>query len=407
MELTETIRETVRLTRRGKAALAVALLAIVFGWQFGARSLNAIAAPILAALAISAVMLARAPEPSVGLSRPEPGLPGETRSIAVDISGTGIGAVELTVPEGLAGETGERLVTLPGTPEFDIELETRGIYTVGPPRLAYRDPLGLLERAFPTKESTDVVVYPKQYAVETDTILSRLFLDELEAERQEFDRLREYQAGDPLRNIHWKSSAKHDEFLVMEFSPSQRDETVSVTATAPEGKVDEMARIAATITNLALDAGYSVELTTPAGHIPPGQGESHRTTLFRLLARTTPGTPQATTSEDIDIDITIGQRELIVRIGDETYPASTLFAEKTAGGTTADGTTADETSANGTDTRGIDETSASSEGKVQDTTSNDDNQPQDTTANSDNRHKDTPANDDDEPQDTTDMEVQR
>lgn len=325
MQLIETIRESVRLTRRGKGALAVVVLAIVLGWQFGARSLNAIAAPTLAAMGIGAVMLARAETPSLTLSTPEPGFPGETRTLTADISGTGLGTIEFRLPDGVLGTAETRVATLPATPEFDLELEQRGIYAVGPPSLAYRDPLGLLEREFQTEEATDVVVYPQQYSIDGNSVLARLFLDELEAERQEFDRLREYQAGDPLRNIHWKSSAKHDDFLVMEFAPSQRDETVSITATAPKGKVDEMARIAATITDLALDAGYNVELTTADGHIPPGQGESHRKTLLRLLARTTAGTPRATTSEDIDVNITVAQRELVVRIGDETYAASRLF----------------------------------------------------------------------------------
>ena len=342
MYLIDTLRESIYLTRRGQVALAGAVLAMLFSWRFGARSLNVIAAPVLAALAITTVMLAQAEDPTVSVSTPEPGFPGETRTLSPSIDGRGLASLELSLPPGLGETAVERLVTLPATPDIDIELSDRGIYSVGPLDIAYRGPLGLVERDVPAAGATDVVVYPGRYEVDADSILSRLFLDELEAERQEFDRLREYRPEDPLRHIHWKSSAKHDDFLVMEFSPSQRDETVSVVATAPKESVDEMARATATVTDVALDAGYNVELTTPTGHVPPGQGYAHRRSLLRLLARTEGGTPKATRSDDADIEVTVGKREIVVQIGPQSYPVSTLVSG-TSSTTTAIGIEAEDT----------------------------------------------------------------
>ncbi len=353
MYLIDTIRDSVRLTRRGQVALGAAVVAMVLGWQFGARSLNAIAAPALAALAISTVMLARAEDPAVSLSTPDPGFPGETRTLTPSIAGQGLATIELSLPPGLGDTRVRRLVTLPATPAIDIELAARGIYDIGPLAVSYRGPLGLVERAVPGAGTTDVVVYPRRYEVDADSILSRLFLDELEAERQEFDRLREYRPEDPLRHVHWKSSAKHDDFLVMEFSPSQRDETISVVATAPKESVDEMARAAATVTDVALDAGYNVELTTPTGHVPPGQGHGHRRSLLRLLARTEGGTPKASANEEADIEVTVGKREIVVRIGSESYRLSTLVDSTSSTATSAvggdDDESADESTRDSTD----------------------------------------------------------
>ncbi len=316
-----------RLTRRGQVAVGVVILAVLMGWLFGARALNAIAAPTLAALLVSAAFVSRGDPPSVTMSAVDAGFPGEQRTVTLHLSGTGLATVSLSFPDGLDGEREGRQVTLPETVTYDVELTGRGVHTIGPPDVALRGPLGLLERDIQVAATTESVVYPKQYAVGRNSILARLFVDELETERQEFDRLREYRPSDPLRHIHWKSSAKHDEFLVTEFAPSERDETVTIVGTAPKGEVDEMARLAATITDLALDAGHNVELATPSGHVPPGHGEDHRKNLLQLLARTTDGTLSPLGDEEADVEIAFSQRELVVKVGGRAFAASELFED--------------------------------------------------------------------------------
>jgi len=316
-----------KLTRRGQAVALIAVAAVVLGWQFGARSLNAVAAPALAALLVGAVLVSRTDPPTVELSSPDAGFPGEQRSLSLSVSGTGLVTVSLSPPEGVECEGSERAIVLPGTVEYDLELQGRGLHTVGPPTVFQRDPLGLLEREVDVTGTTTVVVYPQPYRVERGSVLSRVFLDELEAERQEFDRLREYQPGDPLRHVHWKSSAKHEEFLVMEFDPSERDETVTIVATAPKGEVDEMARIAATITDVALTAGYRVECAVPDGHIPPGHGDTHRENVLWLLARTGDGVVTPLTGDEADVEIAFASRNLVVQIDDREYTPSELFGD--------------------------------------------------------------------------------
>jgi uncharacterized protein (DUF58 family) len=314
-----------KLTRRGRVAVAVVVLSMVLGLVFGARSLNAIAAPTLAALVVSAVLVSRSDPPTASLSSVDAGFPGEARRLTLELSGTGLAAVSLALPERVDGETDVRQVTLPHSVSYDLELTGRGVHKIGPPEVALRGPLGLFERETSVEGTAEVTVYPDRYTVEGGSILSRLFVDELEAERQEFDRLREYRPGDPLRHIHWKSSAKHEEFLVTEFAPSERDETVTILGTAPKGEVDEMARLAATIADLAFEAGYKVELATPTGHVPPGQGDAHRENVLQLLAQTTRGTIAPLGSEEADIEITYAQRELVVRIGAEEFTVPQLL----------------------------------------------------------------------------------
>ncbi|MFC7074795.1 DUF58 domain-containing protein [Halovenus rubra] len=314
-----------KLTRRGRVAVMMVLLAVGMGLVSGARALNAIAAPTLTALVVSAVLVYRREPPTASLSSVEPGFPGEERSLSVALTGTGLSTVSLSLPERVNGDTAEQEVTLPQSVSYNLELGGRGVHQIGPPTLSLRGPLGLLERDVSVEGTTEVTVFPQRYSVENESMLARLFADELEAERQEFDRLREYRPGDPLRHIHWKSSAKHDTFLVTEFDPATRDETVSIVGTAPQAEVDRMARLAATIADLAFDAGYKIELATPSGHVPPGAGDAHRENILQLLAKTKRGNLTALGNEEVDVEITYAKRELIARLGAQEFTIPQLL----------------------------------------------------------------------------------
>ena len=313
-----------RITRRGRIAIGAIVVAVILGWQFGARSLNAVAAPTLVALVIGALHVRRSGTPSVELSAVEAGFPGESRPVTVSLSGSGIATVELELPYGASGDRVDATVTLPHTFDLETTLERRGLYDVGPATVRQRDPLGLVERRVETTETTAVVVYPRRYRLARGSAISQFFTDELETERQEFDRLREYVPEDPLRHIHWKSSAKHDEFLVMEFAPTRRTETVTIAASAVPGSADEMARASATLAEAALDAGFDVGVVVPDGVLPPGQGAIHRQNLLRLLARAGAGPVPDSVADEADVAIHAAGEGTDVRIADRSYALSAL-----------------------------------------------------------------------------------
>jgi len=277
-----------RLTRRGWGALAAVVVTLLLAWSFGERSLNAVAAPTLAALAVAVVSVYRADPPEVTFAEPRAGFPGEQRTLSFQVEGDGLAVVRHALPAGLTGQPVDATASLPRSFEQPVTLAARGVYELGALEIRQRDPLGLVERRVAAQASTQLVVYPQVYAL-ADPTLGGIFADPMAAERQEFDRLREYVPGDPLRNVHWKSSAKQDEFLVMEFSPTERTETLRLAATAESGGADRMAGAAATLTDAALQAGLTVELWVPDGHLPPGSGEVHRENAMRLLARTEHG----------------------------------------------------------------------------------------------------------------------
>jgi uncharacterized protein (DUF58 family) len=306
-----------RLTRRGWGALVVVGLAYTAAYLSGARALNAVVAPLLAALAAGAILVYRADEPTVTYGSLRSGYPGQTRTLTVDVDGGGLVSLRQPLPDGVGGANLDATVTPPHSVERTLTFAERGIYRLATPRVTQRDPLGLVGRRVDVSVALEFVIYPAVYDLD-EVRLSTLFADELAAERQEFDRLREYVPGDPLKNVHWKSSAKHDDFLVMEFSPAQRTETVHIVADATTGTDDAMATAAATLALGALEAGLGVELTVPGQRVASGQGEAHRENLLRVLASTGAGTVPDGVHADADISIHADSGGVHVRYGDRT-----------------------------------------------------------------------------------------
>ena len=312
-----------RLTRRGVGALVVAGVAVLLAASFGPRSLNAVAAPLLGAVGVGALLVWRADEPTLEVNPLAAGFPGETRTVTYTIEGGGVCRLAHDFGDGLAGDPVDAVVALPTTVETDVEYVRRGVYAVGLDRVRQRDPLGLVESAVDTDAAATAVVFPEVHRLTDRSALSALFADEALVERQEFDSLREYQPGDPLRHVHWKSSAKHDDFLVTEFSPSNRTETLVLAGQATSGCADDMATAVGTIALAALRAGLSVGLRLPDVSIAPGAGESHTANLLRVLARADHGQVSEADLEAADVAVSSQPRETVVRVGE----GSLLFGD--------------------------------------------------------------------------------
>lgn len=95
-----------------------------------------------------------------------------------------------------------------------IRCRQRGVQTIGPATLRASDPLGLFATRRLIDEETELVVYPRRVAIDR----SRLTLSQppgsVRAPRRLLEDpariigLRDYAAGDPLRSIHWKATAR-------------------------------------------------------------------------------------------------------------------------------------------------------------------------------------------------------
>ncbi|MFB6118104.1 DUF58 domain-containing protein [Halosegnis sp.] len=311
---------TVRLTRRGYATLAVALIAVGFAAHSGPRSLNAVAGPALVAVGFAWLTLRRRREPTVTRRRPVPGFPGETREIELRVDAAGRAQVTDEVGEGLA-----RVGPIqPGG--YSVELRERGARRLGPATVRETDAFGLLATETTAGGRTELLVYPPVEPLVPNRAFRGLVDRAGSPDRDAFESLREYTPGDPLRDVHWKSSAKREpgELVVTQYATPDQG-AVTVVAEAAEGRADAMASAAASVVVYLLEAGIAVEVVAPDGTTDRGRGEDARDEALELLARTGAGRPGV--DGDVRLAAPAGTDEVRVATRGESFPFADLRAD--------------------------------------------------------------------------------
>jgi len=103
-------------------------------------------------------------------------------------------------------------------PELSWPIDTRfrGSYLEGPETLEFADPFGFFSRVLCSREQSRVLVVPRLLPVSVPVAHSALG-EGLMSEREgmeHFHSVREYAIGDPMRSIHWKSSAHTGTLMV-------------------------------------------------------------------------------------------------------------------------------------------------------------------------------------------------
>lgn len=296
-----------RPTRRGYGLLAVTVVAIALGAQFGARSLDALVVPAIAALAVAAVQVYRRSEPSVVRSRPVPGFPGEERTVTLTVKSDLSCDVRERVGPGLRAPDAD--AELPGGTEYeyDVELLERGERTLGPATVSQRDTLGLMAHATESARTTSVLVYPEVRPIADRTAFSGLVERAGSSDRDAFDRLREYSSSDSLRDINWKASARRadEEFVVTEFA-AEDEGGITIACEAEAGYADEMASAAASVATYLLHADLVVDVAAPGGTTEEGRGDEQRDEVLQLLARTDAGEVADVHREAADVHVVAG-----------------------------------------------------------------------------------------------------
>jgi uncharacterized protein (DUF58 family) len=100
----------------------------------------------------------------------------------------------------------------------------------------------------------------------------------------EFDGVRAYRRGDPMKLVVWKKAAKTDELVSRDTQQAQRRELwLDFAQTGPVDAEARLARLAAWVLQadkLGLDYG----LRLPGQHIAPDAGETHRRRCLEALA---------------------------------------------------------------------------------------------------------------------------
>jgi uncharacterized protein (DUF58 family) len=278
------------------AALGVVALGVLASFVFGAQALGVIVIPVLVAVLGAVVQVRRAGRPDVTRHAPEPGYIDDTKEVTLsfDVSSPVAATVEDHADDGLERTNGRFEATL-GTTDltYDVTYRERGEHDLGPLSVSVVDVLGLAEAEHEYGGLDSVLVYPRVYALTGSTRHELNLLPEggFEHNREEFDSLREYDRGDSLRDVPWKSRAKRaaDDLVVKEFVSEEDVGDVHIACESADGWAGQVAEATASIALYLLDSGIRVGLSAPNGELETDAGADQREALLSLLARVGPG----------------------------------------------------------------------------------------------------------------------
>lgn len=310
-----------KLLTIGMAALF--LLAVSLATQIGHLYFMS---AVLAVVPLISYMLGRYALKSLDCSReaPEFAAEGETLNISLKVKGLsrllGPIRIEDALPRWInrtevqeQASTAAEVDMAAGKPEHNLSADgvafsytavplKRGNHLIGPIRMRATDPLGLVEFRSSYARMSRVVVFPTpMHLRELRSVTGGEFGDyQFEGSGSkgsgiDYHGVREYQPGDELRRVYWKSTARHGRLNVIEFEHSlARDTIISIDlrdgTEIGEGQFSTLeyaVRLAAGMASDAVKSGSSVRLLCAGCEGPatlPGRGTDHLYTVMHALA---------------------------------------------------------------------------------------------------------------------------
>ncbi|MFN8597270.1 MAG: DUF58 domain-containing protein [Anaerolineae bacterium] len=181
----------------------------------------------------------------------------------------------------------------------------RGVFTLGPWELITGDPFGLFRVHRRYTNSSEILVYPPLAALSPDLLPQQRQVGDLRrlrhavhAETIDVATTRPYASGDPLRRVHWRTSARHNDLFVKMFEPEASssvwlilDTDAAVQAgVGAESTLEKMIILTASLAAqlLADRLAVGVLLTDTAASVLPQAGEPHVWSILRALALVQP-----------------------------------------------------------------------------------------------------------------------
>lgn len=198
--------------------------------------------------------------------------------------------VVLPVGQGRGVFAVRRLATDESVTElFQIPTHTRGVLPVGPVSVLRGDLLGLFERVEQRADPTDLYVHPRTVGFSSDTLgfvrdLEGLPTSDLARDDIAFHALTEYQPGDDLRHVHWRSTARTGVTMMRTYEQTRRSHfVIAISRARHEYRSDEefelAVSIAASIGRRGMRDAFDVDLRTQSRAM---RGDSERHMLDSL-----------------------------------------------------------------------------------------------------------------------------
>nr|WP_314845658.1 DUF58 domain-containing protein [uncultured Microbacterium sp.] len=148
----------------------------------------------------------------------------------------GAGRGEFGIQRLAPGEEAEEL--------FAIPTQRRGVVKVGPVSVVRGDPLGLFERAHRRDDPVDLYVHPRTILFDGQSLgflrdLEGLPAADLSRDDVSFHALVEYQPGDDLRHVHWRSTARTGTLMMRQYEETRRSHFVIALSRAASDYADD------------------------------------------------------------------------------------------------------------------------------------------------------------------------
>jgi uncharacterized protein (DUF58 family) len=225
------------LTARGRSILGLGLGVYIAAWAFGSKPLYPVATGLLLVVGVAWVWVRLANRPfrvKRGWGDNEH-LEGENVPVVVELEASANvvpAAATLVERVGRLGEQrhglkrhGRRLSV-----RYVLERLPRGRYTFDDVRVAIADPFGLESVSITLPAPGALLVYPR--LVHLERLFSETGTHSHDGRRMllrrqsgfELHGVREYEQGESLRRVHWRSTARRGELMVKELEDAPRDE---------------------------------------------------------------------------------------------------------------------------------------------------------------------------------------
>jgi uncharacterized protein (DUF58 family) len=178
-----------------------------------------------------------------------------------------------------------------------------GLYTVGPLSIGGWDPLGLVYAVREVPRMDPFEVFPRVHEIETlstragrSTVAPRDTTTAAAGQSLLFRGVRDFEAGDDVRRIHWPATARRGSPMVREFERDQQPLFVLFLDLDRRGRaglgkgstLEYLVRIGASLLWTAHRRGDVFSLVAEGErevHVPPGQGDSHLAAAMHELVR--------------------------------------------------------------------------------------------------------------------------
>ena len=301
------------LTSRGRAVLALGPALYLAAWAYGTTALYPVSVGLVLAvgLAWTWVRLFGGPLQLRRVVEGAQRLEGDDAAVTVELSAdrafvpSSVLVVERLARVG-AVEVHARRWTGNPVGRYVLRALPRGRYAYEASQAIVEDPFGLARVEIPLSAGGALLVYPR--LVELATLFSDAGAAGIDGRGRLLRRpsgfdlhsVREYQEGESLRRVHWRSTAKRGQLMVKELEDEPRDEVAvlldssadAVAGTPPDSSFDAQVRAAGSILRVHARRGRRAGLVvTSLGRDAHrvGSDDGDWTRALELLAAAEPG----------------------------------------------------------------------------------------------------------------------